>query len=822
MFRLLESKYDILETIGQGGSGTVLKVKCKTNQQIYAAKILFIKDIEEEELLEIEKEINYMVQLECKYSLKYIESFKDDNYYYIISELCDCDLDKEIRRYNGLFPIEKIKKILTQLNNVFTLMNIKKILHRDIKPQNILVKYTNNDKTDFDVKLSDYGISKKLTTTQRAKTNKGFKYTKAPEVLQEEFYDEKADLWSLGVVIYYICLKKWPFEGKNKEIEDKIINGILPNEMPNSPLITDLITKLLQKDRKNRLNWEQYLNHPFFKSDNENNININNNNNIIIEEIEVDLSKVDGLYESIRKDSKIKEINNDELKNIINSDKKLRPSKILEFINSENKEISIIGLLLFISNYNNFFNRKYITKFFYSDNPDENTNWIIKIHNIKTINISEAKKQILINVINKIFNNIMYIISIYEKKNIQTNKEKVEEGTETFLFYIDSFFELLSNIYDLSPNFYELLFENEWINLYIELFDFYIDFDNPPKVCYGSQENYDHLETFLQFFSLCMEKDTDYSLRKKITENHKELLIKILKISTYTSRICCCFHGFKNQTYSSHKAIDSILKTLQYIENNNINNLLESEKYIKIQYTKFLSEKFAKNVCIVHLNKMAEILTNKEIFIYLIEETNYLKDMTYKESKSVHHCIDELEKLVTLCEYPEVFLKLLNLSIDDDLIQNEELRSLKRMYREMLKKVLMSCSRDFIEQNIYNNDNIFKRFIKDISNIDLIEAEGIYDILLNPDEPFIIDIFYKYPAEIGYYCDSAVNNLSKFSELKVNALFRIMIRFLSIGKKIKEKYGIENIYITQLKSTFSKIQDNNSNEYDELKKYFEN
>ena len=101
-----------------------------------------------------------MVQLECKYSLKYIESFKDDNYYYIISELCDCDLDKEIRRYNGLFPIEKIKKILTQLNNVFTLMNIKKILHRDIKPQNILVKYTNNDKTDFDVKLSDYGISK--------------------------------------------------------------------------------------------------------------------------------------------------------------------------------------------------------------------------------------------------------------------------------------------------------------------------------------------------------------------------------------------------------------------------------------------------------------------------------------------------------------------------------------------------------------------------------------------------------------------------------------------------------------------------------------
>ena len=94
-----------------------------------------------------------------------------------------------------LFPIAKVKKILTQLNEVFTLMKIKKIVHRDISLLNILIKYTNNEKTDFDVKLSDYGISKRITTTQRTKRNVGYIYTKAPEVLREEDYDEKADLW---------------------------------------------------------------------------------------------------------------------------------------------------------------------------------------------------------------------------------------------------------------------------------------------------------------------------------------------------------------------------------------------------------------------------------------------------------------------------------------------------------------------------------------------------------------------------------------------------------------------------------------------------
>ena len=821
MMGLLENKYEIQDTIGQGGFGIVLKVKEKTTQKYFAAKCIFIRGLPEKDILGIEKEINLLIQFDCKYSVKYIESFKDDNYYYIILELCDSDLDMEIKRHNGFFSIEKIKKILTQLNDVFTLMKIKHIVHRDIKPQNILIKYTNNEKTDFDVKLTDYGISKRLTTTQRTTNRKGYINTQAPEVLNEEDYDEKADLWSLGVVIYYLCLKKWPFDGtKDKEIEKKILSGVLPQEMPNSPLIADLIINLLQVECNKRFNWDQYLNHPFFKNESE-------NNSIIQNVREIDLSKEDDLYNEIRTKINIYEISNTELKNIIQSDKRLRPSKIMEYVNSHDNEISMIGLLLLIKNYFNFFNRPFIEKFFYFKNIDEtfiiagevNTkDWDIKIYNNKYISISESEKIMLNQIIDAIFNNFNYILSEYKKEDILTGSNITEKEKDCFIFYVDSLFEILCNIYDLNSNFCKLFFENKWINLYLKLFEFYIDFNNLPEVIFGRGDDYIHLEKFIKLFNLCMGNDVDFSQRIKLIQNYKDLLLKILIISTFTSNICCCYHGFGIKTVTCHKAIDTILKALLYIEKNNDSIYLENEQYIKIKYTDFLSKKYDKNVCIVHLNKMAEVLSNKDIFKYLIEETDLFISMVNKEATKVHHCIDELENFVNLCEYPKSLLKVLKNENFKEHLNNREMRAYKRIYREILKKILSNSQSDFIEEEIYKNHTLINLLLR----IDLIEVEGIFDVLLNPDSPYRIDIFYRNPIIIGEKFLEIANNLHWFEQLKINAVFRIMNRFLLIGQKIKEKYNIENYYVNELKNAFQSFKGNDSDEYKELKKYFEN
>ena len=115
-----------------------------------------------ENTINIDKEVNIMVKLSNKNSIKIIAIFYSDKEYAIVMELCDCNLKNKLDESPNGFQINEIKNILTQLNNTFRIMIDKKIIHRDIKLENILVKYINGNKKDYIVKLTDYGISKQL------------------------------------------------------------------------------------------------------------------------------------------------------------------------------------------------------------------------------------------------------------------------------------------------------------------------------------------------------------------------------------------------------------------------------------------------------------------------------------------------------------------------------------------------------------------------------------------------------------------------------------------------------------------------------------
>ena len=98
------------------------------------------------------------------------------------------------------------------------------IIHRDLKLENILVKYLNEEKTKYIVKLGDYGISREFDNQKTNRfTSIGTPYTKAPEIMKNEKYNDKCDLWSLGVIIYILFFKKRPFQGDN---EIALLNNI--------------------------------------------------------------------------------------------------------------------------------------------------------------------------------------------------------------------------------------------------------------------------------------------------------------------------------------------------------------------------------------------------------------------------------------------------------------------------------------------------------------------------------------------------------------------------------------------------------------------
>ena len=156
------NKYKVINTIGKGGFGTIYKVLEIKTKKFYALKFITIVNNNEIKIFkeQYEKEIEVMKTIKNKYIIELKDYFIVNNKgYCIVMELCDCNLKDILNKYkpNGL-PINTINKIFTQLNEALNLMRKNKYYHRDLKPENILIKYADKNKTNFDIKLTDFGL----------------------------------------------------------------------------------------------------------------------------------------------------------------------------------------------------------------------------------------------------------------------------------------------------------------------------------------------------------------------------------------------------------------------------------------------------------------------------------------------------------------------------------------------------------------------------------------------------------------------------------------------------------------------------------------
>ena len=150
------NKYQQKELIKNGGFGIIFKVIDLNNNKFYALK--FIKN----DINSCKTEINIMKNIKSKYIVELKDNFYDEvnKGYCIVMELCDGSL-KDILDKNkpkGL-PIELIKKIFIQLNEGLKAMINKGFYHRDLKPDNILIKYIDSNKKNFDIKLTGFGFT---------------------------------------------------------------------------------------------------------------------------------------------------------------------------------------------------------------------------------------------------------------------------------------------------------------------------------------------------------------------------------------------------------------------------------------------------------------------------------------------------------------------------------------------------------------------------------------------------------------------------------------------------------------------------------------
>ena len=214
------------------------------------------------------KELLYMQLCNCENTVEIYDYYDTEEEFVIIMELCDDTLLNELAKTENGFSIEEIRNILIQLNNAFKIMHKNKISHRDIKLNNILIKYLDKKKSKFKVLLSDFGISNQLDVlTTHFKTKIGTRIIMAPEILKGEIYNDKCDLWSLGVNIYKLKTKTFPYKGK---VDIDIINQInkiglkVENNIHDSQL-KNLLSRLLVVNPEKRISWDEYFKHEFFK-----------------------------------------------------------------------------------------------------------------------------------------------------------------------------------------------------------------------------------------------------------------------------------------------------------------------------------------------------------------------------------------------------------------------------------------------------------------------------------------------------------------------------------------------------------------------------
>ena len=207
-------------------------------------------------------ELDGMKKCNCDNSVKFYNNFETEHNYNIIMELCDGDLMSELKKSKEGFSTEEVKDIMSQLNNAFRKLKENNLIHRDLKLGNIFIKYINKEKTKFIPKLGDYGLCKEISNSKG--TFCGTAETMAPEVIKKKRYNNKADLWSVGVIIYQLHFKELPYPGNTLDKISEKIEAKTPYKQAEDPKLRDLINKLLVEDPDKRLSWEEYFNHPFF------------------------------------------------------------------------------------------------------------------------------------------------------------------------------------------------------------------------------------------------------------------------------------------------------------------------------------------------------------------------------------------------------------------------------------------------------------------------------------------------------------------------------------------------------------------------------
>ncbi len=253
------NKYIKMEKIKIGNHSKIYKAQNKETGNYVTIKEIDKDRIDGDKYL---KEIEKINKINSENIVKLIEFFDTNEILYLIMNFYSFNLEDYIKIREKPFSINEIRELLIQLNKVFEQMLKENIIYRNLKLSNIMISFDSIDKCL--IKLSIYGVNKFLKKINSFSTSIQSSTT-APEILQDRSITKKCDLWSLGTIIYYLLFKEYPYKGSNEIMLIKEITSGKTLKTCENEELNDLINKMLTFDVNERISWEEYFNHSFFK-----------------------------------------------------------------------------------------------------------------------------------------------------------------------------------------------------------------------------------------------------------------------------------------------------------------------------------------------------------------------------------------------------------------------------------------------------------------------------------------------------------------------------------------------------------------------------
>ncbi|KAK9536406.1 hypothetical protein VZT92_006186 [Zoarces viviparus] len=252
------NSYHVMELAGEGSFGRVYKGRKRFTGQVVALKFIPKVGRSEKEVRSLKQEIEIMRGLQHPNIVQLFDSFETKTEVVVVTEYAEGQLF-QILEGDGNLPESQVREIACQLVSALYYLHSHRILHRDMKPQNILLGKGGV------VKLCDFGFARSMSVSTMVLTSiKGTPLYMSPELVGQKPYDHTADLWALGCILYELHTGAPPFNTNSiLHLAQLIVRT--PVKWPDtmSDTCTSFLKGLLTKDPQTRLSWPYLLRHPF-------------------------------------------------------------------------------------------------------------------------------------------------------------------------------------------------------------------------------------------------------------------------------------------------------------------------------------------------------------------------------------------------------------------------------------------------------------------------------------------------------------------------------------------------------------------------------